>query len=155
MGKQSKNNSINLHCHTIEATYLCIQQRLNALASSSSAAVHAAEYITSSGGRGGVGVVSMVTGSYKISKSPNQTELGPNTTLSREQGETGEMWGGTARAQPHFFLFLVAVTVEDSLGLCFSRQLGFTLRLVQRGIPGRLGVLAVSVMAGNSRLSNP
>ena len=155
MGKQSKNNSINLHCHTIESTYLCIQQRLNALASSSSAAVHAAEYITSSGGRGGVGVVSMVTGSYKISKSPNHIELGPNTTLSKSQGVTGEMWGGTARTQSHFFLFLVAATVEDSLGLCFSRQLGFTRRLVQRGIPGRLGVLAVSVMTGSSRLSNP
>ena len=154
MGKQSKNNSITLHCYTIDSTHLCIQQRLNALASSSSAAAHAAENSSSSGGRGGVGVVTMGMGSYKISTSPNQAEFGPNQTVSREPGETGEMWGGTARFQPHFLLFLVAVAVEDSLGLCFSRQLGFTRRLVHRGIPGRDGVLAVSVIAGNSRLSN-
>ena len=101
-----------------------------------------------------MGVVTMGMGSYKISTSPNQAEFGPNQTVSSEPGETGEMWGGTARFQPHFLLFLVAVAVEDSLGLCFSRQLGFTRRLVHRGIPGRDGVLAVSVIAGNSRLSN-
>ena len=78
MGKQSKNNSIILHWHTIEPAHLCIQQRLNALASSSSAAVQAAENITSSGGRGGVGVVTMgLGGSYEISMSPNQAEFGP------------------------------------------------------------------------------
>ena len=97
-----------------------------------------------------MGVVTMGVVSYEISRSPNQTEVGPNHTVSSEAGETGQMWGGRARLQLDFLLLLVAV--EENLDLCFNLQLGLTRRLEHRGIPGRDGVLAVSVITGNRQL---
>ena len=44
----------------------------------------------------------------------------------------------------HFFL-----VAEEKLDLSFSLQLGLARKLEQRGIPGRDGVLTVSVITGN------
>ena len=93
-------------------------------------------------------MVTMGVVSYEISISPNQTEVGPNHTVSSEAGETGQMWGGRARLQLDFLLLLV----EEKLDLSFGLQLGLARKLEQRGIPGRDGVLAVSVITGNRQL---
>ena len=45
--------------------------------------------------------------------------------------------------------FLMLLVAEEKLDLSFSLQLGLARKLEQRGIPGKDGVLTVSVITGN------